>query len=111
MMAGQIVRIWGGYGTEVGVDRYCREHFPNSVLPHLQSITGFIEAKVLTRPGRGETELVVATTWDSIESVRAFAGEDYEKAVVEPVVRELLDRFDDRVAHFTVALAASRAGK
>ena len=104
-MAGQIVRIWGGYGTEVGVDRYCREHFPNSVLPHLQSITGFIEAKVLTRPGRGETELVVATTWESIESVRAFAGEDYEKAVVEPVVRELLNRFDDRVTHFTVALA------
>ena len=110
-MAGQIVRIWGGYGTEAGVDRYCREHFPNSVLPHLQSITGFIEAKVLTRPGRGETELVVATTWESIESVRAFAGEDYEKAVVEPVVRELLNRFDDRVAHFTVALATSKAWK
>ena len=110
-MAGQIVRIWGGYGTEAGVDRYCREHFPNSVLPHLRSITGFIEAKVLTRPRRGETELVVATTWDSIESVRAFAGEDYEKAVVEPVVRELLDRFDDRVAHFTVALATSKARK
>lgn len=62
----------------------------------------------MTRTGRGETELVVATTWDSIESVKSFAGEDYEKAVVEPVVRELLDRFDDRVAHFTVALAAAR---
>jgi len=109
-MAGQIVRIWGGYGTPAGVDRYCREHFVNSVLPHLRSITGFVEAKVLTRPGRGETELVVATTWDSIESVKAFAGDDYERAVVEPVVRELLHRFDDRVTHFTLARAASRAG-
>ena len=78
-MAGQIVRIWGGYGTPAGIDRYRREHFVNSVLPHLRSITGFVEAKVLTRSGRGETELVVATTWDSIESVKAFAGEDYGK--------------------------------
>jgi len=107
-MAGQIVRVWRGYGKEAGVDRYCREHFPNSVLPQLNSIDGFVEAKVLTRPERGETELVVATTWQSIESVKAFAGEDYDKAVVEPVVRELLNRFDERVAHFTVALAASK---
>ena len=106
-MAAQIVRIWGGYGTDAGVDRYCRELFPNSVLPRLRSVDGFVEAKVLTRTGQGETEVVVATTWDSIESVKAFAGEDYEKAVVEPVVRELLNRFDDRVAHFTVALSES----
>jgi heme-degrading monooxygenase HmoA len=102
----QIVRIWSGYGTEDGVDRYCREHFPKSVLPHLRSIDGFVEAKVLTRAGRGETELVVATTWDSIDAVKAFAGENYEQAVVEPVLRELLTRFDDRVTHFTVALSA-----
>jgi heme-degrading monooxygenase HmoA len=108
-MTGEIVRIWGGYGTQAGVERYCREHFPDWVLPHLRSIDGFVEAKVLTRAGRGETEVVVATTWASIESVKAFAGNDYEVAVVEPEVRELLNRYDDRVTHFTVALAASRA--
>jgi hypothetical protein len=104
-MANQIVRVWKGYGTQTGVDRYCREHFANSVLPHLRSIHGFVSAKVLTRAGRGETELVVATVWDSIDSVKAFAGEDYEHAVVEPVVRDLLNSFDDHVTHFTVALA------
>lgn len=109
-MAGQIVRIWKGYGTQAGVDCYCREHFPKSVLPQLRAIEGFIEARVLTRAERDETELVVATTWDSLDSLKAFAGEDYEHAVIEPVVRELLTRFDDRVAHFTVALAASRSG-
>jgi hypothetical protein len=102
----QIVRIWKGYGKGAGVNRYCREHFPNSVLPQLRSIKGFVGAKVLTRAGEGETELVVATTWDSIDSVKAFAGEDYEQAVVDPVVRELLNRFDDRVTHFTVVLDA-----
>lgn len=109
-MAGQIVRVWKGYGTEAGVDRYCREHFPKSVLPHLRATAGFVDARVLTRPGRRETEIVVATAWDSIDAVKAFAGEDYAHAVVEPVAHELLKRFDDRVTHFTVALAASRSG-
>jgi len=104
-MAGQIVRVWKGYGTDAGVDRYCRDHFPNSVLPHLRSIQGFVGARVLTRPGHDETGLVVATVWDSIDSVKAFAGENYEEAVVEPVVRELLNRFDDHVTHLTVAVA------
>jgi hypothetical protein len=107
VMADQIVRVWRGYGTEAGVDRYCREHFRNSVLPHLRSIDGFVGARVLTRAVGGETEVVVATVWGSIDSVRAFAGEDYEHAVVEPIVRDLLNRFDDHVKHFSVALAAT----
>ena len=105
-MALQVVRVWKGYGEAAGVDRYCREHFPRSVLPQLRAIHGFMGATVLTRAGRGETEVVVATTWDSIDAVKAFAGENYEQAVVAPVVRELLNRFDDRVTHFTVALDA-----
>jgi hypothetical protein len=105
-MANQIVRVWKGYGTDTGVDRYCREHFPHSVLPQLRSIDGFLDGRVLIRAGQGETQVVVATAWESIEAVKAFAGEDYEATVVEPVVRELLNRFDDRVAHFKVALAA-----
>src|ERR1700737_467654 len=102
-MPDQIVRIWKGYGTEAGVDRYCREHFPMAVLPHLRAIDGFVDAWVLTRAGRDETEVVVATVWESLDAVRTFAGSNYEEAVVEPVVRELLTRFDDHVRHFTLA--------
>jgi hypothetical protein len=105
-MSNQVVRVWKGYGTRAGVDRYCNEHFPNSVLPHLRSISGFVDAKVMTRAEQNETEVVVATVWESLDSVKAFAGEHYEEAVVEPVVRELLNRFDDRVTHFTVDFAA-----
>jgi heme-degrading monooxygenase HmoA len=102
-MPDQIVRIWKGYGTEAGVNRYCHDHFPKAVLPHLRAIDGFLDARVLTRADRGETEVVVATVWESLEAVRAFAGTNYEDAVVEPAVRELLTRFDDHVTHFTVA--------
>jgi hypothetical protein len=103
-MSAQIVRVWKGSGTAEGVDRYCREHFSEKVLPQLRSLSGFLDATALTRSVGTETDVVVATFWESIDSVKAFAGESYEKAVVEPIVHEFLERFDDQVAHFTVAV-------
>ena len=40
--------------------------------------------------------------FDSLESVRAFAEEDYELAVVPPKARALLSRFDARSQHYEV---------
>ena len=41
--------------------------------------------------------------WDSTASSKAFAGENYDRAVVEPIVGHLLERFDDDVTHYAVA--------
>ena len=57
-------------------------------------------ASVLVREG----ELVVATRWESLDAVRRFAGESYERAVVEPVVAELLESYDEHVTHYSVAV-------
>jgi Antibiotic biosynthesis monooxygenase len=105
-----VVRVWTGYGSPEGVDRYCREHFPEAVLPHLRAVDGFLSAQVLTRALEDETQVVVATTWTSVTAIKAFAGEDYAVAVVEPAVRDLLIRFDERVSHFTLALQTSSSG-
>lgn len=100
-----MVRVWKGYGTREGVDRYTQEHFAGTVLAQLRTIDGFLGANVLIRDTASETQVVVATLWKSMGAVRAFAGNDYERAVVDPVVRDLLSRFDDNVTHFTVAFA------
>jgi hypothetical protein len=105
-MTNQVVRVWKGYGTAEGVDRYCREHFSTTVLPQLQALSGFLDANVLVRSVGDMTELVVATVWESLDAVRAFAGDEYETAVVEPIVGDLLERFEDDVTHFTLAVAA-----
>jgi hypothetical protein len=101
----RIVRVWKGYGTADGVRRYCDHHFTKTVLPQLRGLGGFLSATVLVRSIENETEVIVATVWDSIDSVKAFAGDDHNVAVVEPIVRDLLDRFDESVTHFTVAVA------
>lgn len=103
-----VVRVWKGNGTAEGVERYCRDHFERSVLPQLRAIDGFLGASVLTRTAAETTEVVVATRWRSLDAVKAFAGDDHERAVVEPVVHELLESFDERVSHFTLAVRALR---
>jgi heme-degrading monooxygenase HmoA len=97
-MAG-LVRVWKASGSAEGIERYC-EHFASRVLPQLQAIEGFVEASVLVDTS---AQVVVATVWESLDAVKAFAGENYEHAVVEPIVHELLEGFDDEVRHFTIA--------
>jgi hypothetical protein len=40
--------------------------------------------------------------FDSLDAVRAFAGEDHEAAVVPPEAQALLVRYDRRSAHYEV---------
>jgi heme-degrading monooxygenase HmoA len=93
-----IARVWRGRGSADGIRRYCHEHFEPVVLPALRNLPGFVAAEVLA----ADDEVVVVTRWESLDAVRRFAGADYETAVVEPVVAELLDSFDQRVRHYTV---------
>ena len=41
--------------------------------------------------------------WESIDSVKAVAGPDYEIAVIPEERRQYLSRFDARASHFEVA--------
>jgi hypothetical protein len=52
-----------------------------------------------------EIEFLVLTLWESMEAIRAFAGDQPELAVVEPEARAALVRFDSTVAHYEVLAA------
>jgi hypothetical protein len=41
----------------------------------------------------------------SLDSVRGFAGDDYEVPVIEPEVGRLLTHRDERAVHYEVAVA------
>ena len=95
-----IARRWRGWAADAdGADAYER-HFQSAVRPQLETTPGFIGAtleRVAEHDGR--TELVVITQWESMDSIRAFAGDDIEAAVVEPDARAVLADFDERVRH------------
>ena len=99
-----IARVWRGRGTADGIRRYCREHFEPVVLSELRRQPGFVAAEVLA----ADDEVIVVTRWESLDAVRGFAGDDCDRAVVEPVVADLLDSFDETVTHSTVVLRQGR---
>jgi mannose-6-phosphate isomerase-like protein (cupin superfamily) len=78
-------------------------HFDGGVRPELEGTEGFLGATVERVQDDGEVEIVVVTRWESMDAIRAFAGEDVERAVVAPKARAVLSGFDDRVRHVELA--------
>lgn len=67
-----------------------------------RQIAGYRGIQLFRRSLDTEVEFVTVMWFDSVESVRAFAGEDHEVAVVPPKARALLSRFDECSRHYEV---------
>jgi len=98
-----IARLWHGWAKPENADGY-EELLRSEVLPGIQRLGGHRGAYLLRRERDGRVEFVTMTLFDDLDAVRAFAGEDYEAAVVPPAARALLDEFDERSEHFEVVL-------
>jgi heme-degrading monooxygenase HmoA len=103
-----ICRIWHGWTTPYNADGYERllrsEIFPGIIERGIQGYRGI---ELLRRPLADTVEFVTLMWFDSLDAVRAFAGADYEMAVVPPAARALLQRFDSRSVHYEVRLPRS----
>ncbi len=98
-----ISRIWHGWTAPGDADAYetllKKEIF---VTIAGQQIAGYRGIQLLRRDLGDEVEFVTIMRFDSIDAVRAFAGEDHEVAVVPPKAQALLSRFDARSQHYHV---------
>ena len=102
-----IARSWTACATQDGARGYVR-YFRETLAPALAQLPGYLRAEILEGKRGDLVELMVVTRWASIDAIRGFAGEDFERAVVEPEARALLASFDDRVQHRTIVLEAAR---
>jgi uncharacterized protein len=100
---GTVMRRWTARTAKAQLPKYL-EHFSKNVLPELRRVHGYLGAAVFLRRLEREIEIVVETNWDSLESIRNFAGPDLEAAVVAPVAAALLMGFDRRALHSEVVL-------
>lgn len=98
-----ISRVWHGCTTPANADAY-ETLLKNEIFTGIKNrqIKGYKGIHLLRRNLNKETEFITIMWFDSIEAVRAFAGEDYEAAVVPPKARALLSRFDARSQHYEV---------
>ena len=101
-----ISRIWHGWTSPGNADAY-EALLKSEIFVGIRDrqIAGFRGIQLFRRDLGVEVEFVTVMWFDSLEAVRAFAGEDYEVAVVPPKARALLARFDARSQHYEVRAA------
>ena len=94
-----IIRTWRGRAAPSNPDAY-PQHFRGNVAVELQAVEGFLGASLLRQERPDGIEFLVISRWQTMAAVRAFAGDDTGKAVVEPGAVAALVSYDDRVQHF-----------
>ena len=74
-----IARIWHGYTTHDNAEAY-ENTLKNEVMHEIEGkqIAGFKEIRLLRKEHADEVEFITTILFDNLESVRAFAGDDYE---------------------------------
>lgn len=94
-----IIREWRGRAPKSNPAAY-PHHFRSNVIPELRKLPGFLGAHLCRRDLGEKIEFLVLTKWQSMDAISAFAGNDSDKAIVEPDGVAALIDFDDRVQHY-----------
>ena len=97
-----IERVWHGCIAPDRADAY-QSFLEHVFFPEAHEIAGYLGARVLRRQVGDEVEFMTITRFASIEAIRAFAGDDPERAHVAPQAQALLTRWEERAAHYTLA--------
>ncbi len=102
-----ISRIWHGWTKVEDADKY-ESLLRADVLPGIHRIRGYNGAYLMKREAANqEIEFVTITQFTDINAVKAFAGADYERAVIAPGAGKLLTHYDKRSAHYETLLTPS----
>jgi heme-degrading monooxygenase HmoA len=98
-----ICRMWRGWTTPDNADAY--EHVVRGqVIPGIEAmrIPGFRSIDLVRREREYDVEFMTLMWFDSLDSVKAFMGEDYAVAHVPAEAQAVLADFDRRSAHYEV---------
>ena len=97
-----IARIWFGRTKAEDYDAYL-EYLEASGVAALKETAGNRGVMVLRRIDGDEAEFGVVSFWDSLDEVKAFAGEDIDVARYFPDDERFLLEFTPKLKHFEVA--------
>jgi heme-degrading monooxygenase HmoA len=96
-----IARMWRGAVRRDDADAYA-EYIANTGMAAYRSTPGNQGAWMLRRDDGDRSEIVTFSLWDSVDSIRAFAGDDIDQAVFYPEDDRFLVERDRRVRHYEV---------
>ena len=98
-----ICRIWHGYTAFNNSDNY-EALLKEEIFIGIKNrkIKGYQGIQLLRRNLDTETEFITIMWFDALDSVKEFAGEDYENSVVPDKAQKLLSHFDKKSQHYQV---------
>jgi heme-degrading monooxygenase HmoA len=105
-----IARTWRGAVKREDGDAYA-DYIDQTGIAGYVATPGNRGAWMLRRDVGELTEFVMFTLWDSLDAVKAFAGEDYETAVFYDEDDRYLVERDLRTNHYEVDRHASPEGR
>jgi len=94
-----IMRIWKGSTQQSDSDSYYN-YLQETGVRECRETAGNQGVYVLRKIADDRAEFLFLSLWDSVESIKGFAGSDYEKAVFYPEDEKYLVEFDKHVEHF-----------
>jgi heme-degrading monooxygenase HmoA len=98
MKSKAITRIWHGMTKAEHADEYL-EYVVETGVAGYKSTDGNRGVEILRRIEGDKCHFWTVTKWDSYESIKKFAGEDYEKAKYYPEDAKYLLEFEPAVIH------------
>jgi heme-degrading monooxygenase HmoA len=96
-----IARMWRGAVRRDDADAYA-EYIADTGMAAYRSTPGNQGAWMLRRDDGDRSEIVTFSLWDSLDSIRAFAGGDIDQAVFYPEDDRFLVERDRTVRHYEV---------
>ena len=102
-----IARIWRGRTLASKADEY-QAYLDASGISRVRATPGNLGVTVLRRNDGGKTEFLVLSLWESVDAIKKFAGEDYQKAVILPRDREYLLEVEPNVLHYEILREARK---
>lgn len=105
--------MWRGWTKAADADAY-EAYLKNDLFPRVEKELrdhGYRGSQVL-RLGRASEEEFVTMLWfESLDSVKQFAGDQYYVPVISERARSLLSHYDEKCEHYGVAAASFPAPK
>jgi heme-degrading monooxygenase HmoA len=98
-----IARIWRGATLAEKADEYL-DYMNETGVKDLRATEGNRGVYVLKRISNNRAEFVFISLWESMESVRRFAGPEVDKAVYYPKDRQFLLELEPKVVHYEVVV-------
>ena len=94
-----ITRVWHGVTARSNAEKYLKYLLEHGTKQYT-NIAGNLSVRVWKQDEEGLCHFWTVSEWENLDAVKAFAGDDYEKAKYNKEDYGILLDFEEKVKHY-----------